>query len=229
MITNRRLILPYAAPYLTYVFIASALGGGLISIEANYILRLIIGVGVMAWAWKWYCPLKGPGSLLRSVLTGIVAGVIGLILWILLLTPFADPVNSEPWTTSEFILRLLSAGLLVPVFEEILMRGFVFRLAFQWGEARRQKVDTPLQVSLDEKSINDVPPGAWSWSAVIISTIVFASGHHFYEWPASIAFSLLMTLLWVLRKDLIVCIVAHSVTNILLAVYVLKTNSWYLW
>ena len=109
------------------------------------------------------------------------------------------------------------------------MRGFVFRLAFQWGEAKRQKEDMPLQVALDEKTINDVPPGAWSWTAVVISTIVFASGHHFYEWPAAIVFSLLMTYLWILRKDLIVCIVAHSVTNILLAVYVFKTNSWYLW
>lgn len=98
-------------------------------------------------------------------------------------------------------------------------------LAFQWGEARRQKKDMPLQFSLDEKNINDVPPGAWSWSAVIISTLVFASVYHFYESPASIIFGLLMSLLWILRKDLIVCIVAHSVTNILLAVYVLKTNS----
>jgi len=228
MITNRRLILPYAAPYLAYVFIASALGD-FMSIEANYIVRMILGVGVLSWAWKWYCPMRGPGSLLQSIFVGIAAGVIGLILWILFLIPFVDSLESESWSTTAFILRLLSAGLLVPVFEEILMRGFVFRLAFQWGEAKRQKKDMPLQVALDEKTINDVPPGAWSWTAVVISTIVFASGHHFYEWPAAIVFSLLMTYLWVLRKDLIVCIVAHSVTNILLAVYVFKTNSWYLW
>jgi membrane protease YdiL (CAAX protease family) len=228
MITNRRLILPYAAPYLAYVFIASVFVD-LISVEANYIVRLVVGVSVLTWAWKWYCPLNGPGSLLKSVLIGIAAGVIGLILWILLLIPFADSFDNDVWTKTAFMLRLLSAGLLVPVFEEILMRGFVFRLAFQWGEARRQKKDEPLQVSLDEKNINDFPPGAWSWTAVVISTFVFVSGHHLYEWPAAIVFSLLMTFLWILRKDLIVCIVAHSVTNILLAVYVLKTNSWYLW
>ena len=228
MITNRRLILPYAAPYLAYVFIASALGD-FMSIEVNYIVRLIIVIGVLSWAWKWYCPMKGPGSLLKSVFVGIAAGVVGLLLWILFLIPFVDSSESDAWSIASFILRLLSAGLLVPVFEEILMRGFAFRLAFQWGEAKRQGKDMPLQVALDEKTINDVPPGAWSWTAVVISTIVFASGHHFYEWPAAIVFSLLMTFLWVLRKDLIACIVAHSVTNILLAVYVFKTNSWYLW
>lgn len=228
MITNRQLILPYAAPYLTYVFVASALGG-LLSVEANYIVRLILGVGVLSWAWKWYCPMIGPGSLLKSIFVGIAAGIVGLVLWILFLTPFVDSSENEAWSTTAFILRLIAAGLFVPVFEEILMRGFVFRLVYQWWEAKRQKEEMPLQVALDERTIDDVPPGAWSWAAVIIPAIVFASGHHFYEWPASIAFSLLMTLLWILRKDLIVCIVAHSVTNILLAVYVFKTNSWYLW
>ncbi|PHR28849.1 MAG: CPBP family intramembrane metalloprotease [Desulfotalea sp.] len=228
MITNRRLILPYAAPYLAYVFVASVLGN-LMSIEVNYIVRMLLAGGVLAWAWKWYCPMGGPGSLVTSVFVGIAAGVLGLILWILLLVPFVDSVGNEPWSTSAFMLRLLAAGLLVPIFEEILMRGFVFRLAFQWGEARRQKKDMPLQSSLDEQTINDVPSGAWSWTAIAISTLVFVSGHHFYEWPASIAFSLLMTFLWILRKDLLVCIVAHSVTNILLALYVFKTNSWYLW
>lgn len=228
MITNRRLILPYAAPYLAYVFIASALGD-LISVEANYILRMILGAGVLFWAWKWYFPMKGPGSLLISIFVGIAAGVLGLILWILFLTPFVDSFESDSWSTTAFMLRLLSAGLLVPVFEEILMRGFVFRFAYQWGEARHQKKDMPLQVALDENNVDEVPPGAWSWAAVVISTIVFASGHHFYEWPAAIVYSLLMAFLWIVRKDLLVCIVAHSVTNILLAVYVYKTNSWYLW
>ncbi len=228
MITNRRLILPYVAPYLSYVLIASVFGD-LISVEVNYIIRLILGVGLLSWAWKWYCPMSGPGSLVKSVFIGILGGVVGLVLWILLLVPFVDSLENDAWSSTEFMLRLLSAGLLVPVFEEILMRGFVFRLAYQWGQARQQKKDMPLQVALDEKNINDVAPGAWSLTAVVISTIVFSSGHHFYEWPASIVFSLLMTFLWILRKDLIVCIVAHSVTNILLAVYVFKTNSWYLW
>ncbi len=227
MTTNRSLLLPYFAPYLIYVFIASALGD-FVSIEINYAIRIVIVAGVLVWAWKWYIPLKGPNSPFVSVLIGVAAGAVGLILWILLLLPFTDSIDNDAWSGTAFTLRLLSAGFLVPIFEEILMRGFVFRLAFQWGEARRTE-ENPLLFSLDKKSVNDVPPGTWSWAAVVISAIIFTSGHQLYEWPASIAFGLLMAFLWILRKDLIVCIVAHSVTNISLAIYVWKTGSWHLW
>ena len=74
-----------------------------------------------------------------------------------------------------------------------------------------------------------VGPGAWSWPAVAISTAAFTSGHHLHEWPAAMAFGSLMAWLWILRKDLIACIVAHSVTNIALAFYVLKTGNWHFW
>ncbi len=228
MLTNRKLILPYAAPFLAYVFIASAFGD-ILSIEVNYIIRLILVTSLLTWAWKWYVPIKGPESPFLSVLIGVVAGLIGLILWLLILTPFTDSTDNNTWSGAAFSLRFISAGFLVPVFEEILMRGFVFRLSYQWGEARKQKGNEPLQSVLDDKCINDVYPGAWSWSAIIISTLVFTSGHHVNEWPAAIAFGLLMSFLWILRKDLIVCIVAHSVTNISLAFYVLNTRSWHLW
>ncbi len=227
-IPNRRLLLPYSAPFLAYVLIASALGD-FTSFEVNYILRLIATLGLLIWAWKWYFPIKGPRSPFVSVLFGVGAGFLGLVIWVVLLQPFVSPEDSEPWTTTGFMLRLLAAGMLVPVFEELLMRGFIFRLALQWDEARKAKEDEPLQVALDERSVNDVKPGAWTWAAVIISTVVFASGHNVYEWPASIGYGLLMSFLWIVRKDLLSCIVAHSVTNICLALYVLQTESWHLW
>lgn len=228
MINNRRLLLPYAAPFLAYVLIASALGD-IMPVELNYGLRIIACVSLLAWAWKWYMPITGPKSVVSSCLIGIVTGVIGLVLWIVLLIPFVDTSEAEPWTGSAFMVRLFTAGLLVPVFEEIMMRGFVFRLALQWWEARKRHDSDPLVTALDDQSVNDVAPGAWSWAAVIVSTVVFTSGHNMYEWPASIGFGLLMAGLWVVRKDLISCIVAHGVTNITLGLYVFKTESWFLW
>lgn len=220
--------MPYAAPFLVYVFVASVFGDK-ISDEANYIIRIIACLSVLIWAWKWYMPITGPRSPLVSVLTGIVAGLLGLVLWVVLLIPFVGDIDNTAWSGSAFALRLLAAGLLVPVFEELLMRGFVFRLAYQWGEARRLQEDEPLVSSLDEKNIDDVAPGAWSWAAVVISTLVFTSGHNVYEWPASIVYGLLMSLLWIVRKDLLVCIIAHATTNISLAFYVMITGRWNLW
>ncbi len=227
-VSNRSLVLPYVAPLLAYVFIASTLKE-YIPIEVNYLLRMIVVAGLLLWAWKWYIPIRGPKSPSMSIVIGVIAGLIGLFLWISLLTPFLNYDTNEPWSGTAFTLRLLSAGLFVPIFEELVMRGFVFRLAYQWGEARRNKESEPLQATLDDKCIDDVSPGSWSWIAIVCSTLVFASGHHVYEWLAAIAFGLLMSALWIIRKDLLSCIVAHGVTNVLLAIYVFQTDSWYLW
>jgi len=97
------------------------------------------------------------------------------------------------------------------------------------NQARKSGDIEPLQTALDDRSVNEVKAGDWSWLAVAISTAAFTSGHLVAEWPASIAFGLLMSFLWVYRKDLLSCIVAHAVTNITLAFYVLMTGNWHLW
>ncbi len=228
MITNRQLILPYAAPYLAYVGIATLLSETLPA-DYNYLLRLLVVSALLCWAWRWYCPLKGPNSPLVSVLVGTGAGLVGLVLWIGLLSPFVTPGDTPPWSSQAFVLRLLSAGLLVPIFEELMMRGFIFRLAWQWDQARTNQEEHPLHLALDQRSINTVPPGSWSWVAIGLSTLAFTSGHTVPEWPASIGYGLLMAFLWIYRKDLLTCIVAHAVTNITLAWYVFATGNWQYW
>ena len=228
MIPNRKLLLPYFLPYIAYVFIASVFGS-YISIEANYILRIIVVTILIVWGWQWYAPIKGPKNPFVSVVIGIIAGLIGVFIWILLLNPFVHPEDNQPWSKMAFVLRLFSAGLIVPVFEELLMRGYILRFALQWDKTREKNKEEAFSIVMDERSINNVQPGAWSWSAIIISTVAFTLGHNLQAWPASVVFGLLMAWLWILRKDLIVCIMAHSVTNIALAFYVFKTGNWNFW
>ena len=228
VVPNRRLLLIYSAPYFAYVFIASVIGHHL-SQETNYFLRLLSVTLIILWAKKWFFSLRGPKSVQASILLGIPAGLLGVILWIVLLMPFVHSGSGQAWSNGAFTLRLIAAGLLVPLFEEILMRGFLLRLALQWDRARRDGKRDPLGVALDESSVNDVAPGEWSWLAVVISTLAFAAGHHPQQWLACMAFGLLMAWLWIIRKDLLSCIVAHAVTNISLAIYVLHTGKWYLW
>lgn len=228
MIPNHRLLVAYAAPYFAYVLIAS-LAERFVSMEVNYLIRIIVVSFVLLWSRKWFVSFIGPESAVGSSVAGIIAGLIGTFIWILLLTPFVSVADGDAWTKTAFILRLLAAGLLVPVFEEVFIRGYVFRFALQWDEVRKSKVPDAVQTVLDVRSVNDVSAGAWSWAAVIISTIVFALGHTAPEWPASIAYGLLMSLLYIWRKDLLSCIIAHTVTNISLAFYVFFTGKWYLW
>ena len=103
-LSNRDLLLPYAAPYFAYVGIA-ALGTDRIPVELVYALEIIIVPLLLVWAWKWYAPITGPKSNLGSFLYGIIFGIAGLIIWCVLLAPFID-IKGEPWSNSGFILRL---------------------------------------------------------------------------------------------------------------------------
>ena len=241
--TNRDLLLPYCLPYLAYVGIAS-LSQDRIPVEASYVLKIIIVPLLLYWGWKWYIPVTGPRKISGSIVYGVIFGVAGLGVWCLLMAPFID-LAGEPWTGTGFLLRLFSASLIVPVFEELLIRGYILRVAYQWDMKRRdttgrninQKTNrleskkrvTPLNQALDHHRINDVKPGAWSVMAIFISTIVFAAGHLPVEWVAAIAYSILISVLWIIRKDLLSCMVAHGTTNLTLALYVYLTGHWGFW
>ena len=225
--TNRDLLLPFLIPYLLYVA-ASSLR---IPPEWAYALRLTAVPALLVWAWRWYSSLTGPRSPLGSVWVGSVAGLGGAVLWVALLAPFAGEPG-EPWSGRAFGLRLAASSLVVPVFEELLMRGYFLRVALQWDRSRREggrDARTALTEALDERSLLDVEPGAWSAWAVAISTIAFTAGHLVAEWPASVAYGLLMSWLWIVRRDLLSCVVAHGVTNAALAVFVRATGLWQFW
>lgn len=228
MLTNRQLVVPYILPYFAYVAIASV-PADILSREASYGLRLAVVGALLLWARRWYCPLTGPGSRMGSILWGIGAGVVGAGLWVGLLAPFVSAGAAPEWSGLAVALRFLAAGALVPVFEEMMMRGYVFRVALQWGQERQKGAGSALHAALDDRSLLEVRPGEWSWAAVAVSTLVFAAGHNMPEWPAAIAYGLLMCILWARRKDLLSCIAAHATTNVALAAFVLMTGRWEYW
>lgn len=225
--TNRRLALPYLLPYAAYVGIAS-LPAGWLSIEANYALRIAVVTALLAWGWRSYRGLLGPHSPAGSIALGAAVGVVGLVVWIALKTSLVLP-GAEPWAATAWWLRLAASVLVVPVFEELAMRGFVLRFLVQWQQAAAEKVKDPFGDGLDRYSIHDLAPGAGTPVAVFASSLVFMAGHGVAEYPAAFAYGLLVAALWIARKDLLSCIAAHAVTNLLLALYVRATGHWELW
>ena len=227
-VSNYGLLWPYATPYFAYVGIVTLTGGLGLPAEWSYAINIVVVTAILFWAWRRYVPFTGPNNTAVSVLWGVAAGIVGTLIWVLMLMPFVD-AGADGWGDSAFFLRLIAASILVPVFEELLMRGYILRLAYQWDMERRQNKKDALSRALNERCINNFEPGAWSITAVLVSTVAFMLGHQFVEWPAAFLYGLLMTLLWIKRKDLISCIVAHGTTNFTLGLYVWITQRWEFW
>jgi membrane protease YdiL (CAAX protease family) len=225
--SNRTLLLPYLLPYVAYVAIASVPETWLAR-PYNYGARIAVCALLLAILWGRYTPLRGPRPIAGSIAVGASAGLVGAVLWIAMLQSLVGG-GGEPWSEGAFALRLLAAATVVPVFEELLMRGYVLRVAYQWDLARRAGAKDPFGDSFDRGSLDEVAPGAATPVAVGISTLVFMLGHQTVEWPAAMAYGFLMCALWIARKDLLSCVVAHSVTNVTLALYVRATGTWTLW
>jgi membrane protease YdiL (CAAX protease family) len=115
------------------------------------------------------------------------------------------------------------------VIEEQLLRGYVLRLLLQWQSERADAPTGALRRALDQRSLFSVPPGGWSALAVVGSSVAFALGHRVVEWPAALAYGLLMAALWIVRGDLLSCVVAHAVTNLALALVAAGSGRWELW
>jgi hypothetical protein len=225
--TNRRLALPYLLPYAAYVGIAS-LPADWLSIEANYALRIAVVGGLLAWGWRSYQGVLGPFSAAGSIALGSLVGALGLVMWIALKSSLVLP-GVEPWGETAWWLRLAASVVVVPVFEELAMRGYVLRFLVQWQQAAADRVKDPFGDGLDRYSIHDLAPGAATPVAVFGSSLVFMAGHGVAEYPAAFAYGLLVAALWIARKDLLSCIAAHAATNLLLALYVRATGNWELW
>jgi len=157
-----------------------------------------------------------------------LAGLGGAYIWVVLLRPFVDPAG-EPYSDAAFVLRLAAAGLLVPIFEEMLTRGYILRLVVQWDKLRKKGSGDAIGEALNSCSIADAAPGEVTLWAIVISTVGFTVGHTVPEWPAAVAYGLLMAGLWMTRKDLLTCIIAHGTTNIALGFYARATAQWGLW
>ena len=162
----------------------------------------------------------------------VVVGVIGIVVWVGLChleieksimsmvgfdssrvaRPAFNPFEHLPttaWRVSFLVPRFMVLALIVPLVEELFLRGWLVRYVHDadWE---------PVKLS------------ALSWSALIAPT-VYGVATHPGEAIAAIAWFSLVTLLMVKTKNVWDCVVAHAVTNFLLGVYVIWFAQWQLW
>ena len=159
---------------------------------------------------------------------GVVVGVVGILQWVPMQlwlqhhVAFFKPPDPEsvfnPYREiasanarlAFFAVRVAGAVLLVPVMEELFWRDFLWRQVLAPNDFKLAAV------------------GEWAWAPFLIVSGAFALVHGNW-WLTSIVWALMIGALLAYTKSLGACIVAHAVTNLLLAVYVLKTRDWAFW
>lgn len=225
--SNRDMFPIFAAPYFAYVLIGAVphdyLGAG-----SNYAVRIVLVGTLLAAFWKQYPKFTGPLNSVASFAIGAAAGAAAGMLWIAMVSPLA-PAEGVRFSEWEAAVRICATVLIVPVFEELFIRRYVLAVANAWAALRAEGRQEPFQDALDASSAVDISPGSVGLAAAVVSTAAFTLGHRTFEWPAAVAFSLIMLGLWKARKDMVSLITAHGAANLVLGVYVVNTGAWNLW
>ncbi len=115
-------------------------------------------------------------------------------------------LRQDTWV---LVFRTIRAAVIVPIVEELFWRAWLMR----W---------------LVNPNFQSVPLGAYTASSMWISAILFASEHGPY-WEVGLLAGLAYNFWMVRTKSLGDCILAHSVTNLVLSLFVIFGGHWEYW
>jgi CAAX prenyl protease-like protein len=214
----RSATIAYVAPFLVYVamFIVP------LRPEVLHPIRFVVVLAVILLVSRKYLSLR-PAHPLGSIGIGIAVFLIWIgpdLLfgyrhhWLFENSLMGKAASSlSPALQHDFFfltIRVLSSMALVPILEELFWRGWLMR----W--------------LINSQDFLKVPLGTYQAAAFWIVAILFASEHGVY-WEVGLAAGIIYNW-WIIRtKNLADCILAHAITNGILAVYVLSSGQWQYW
>lgn len=207
---------PEGAYLLPLLFlIGAALVTGLFSTEFDYlyparILAPLIPLWLfrsyyrdLRWSWSW---------------APIGLGVVVFVLWVALEpSPAPGAETTIPNTLAEMppalallwlVARVLGSSIVVPIAEELAFRGYLLR-------------------RLIDADFTAVSPKQFTLLSFLVSSVAFGALHG--RWLAGILAGMIYAGAQYKRGKISDAIVAHAVTNGLLAAYVLAFGAWHFW
>ena len=207
-------IYPYVFPFFLFSLFLMIESLHPLAVYAVYPIKsFVVGISILLLITR--LPAIEVGAWKGSILVGL----IGFGLWVGLdpywvkheeargFNPYHFGEGSMAWGLIAF--RLMGAVLVVPVMEEIFWRGFLMRYMIQ-------------------DDFEKVALGTFRWLSFVVTTGAFASVHG-TQWSLAVVVGLLFGGWFLRTRTLGDVIVAHGVTNLLLGIYVLKTEKWYFW
>jgi CAAX prenyl protease-like protein len=213
-------IIPFAI-FIAFIALAGVLDNVALALGMDprwwYAVRVAIVAALLAWFWRQYGELHGiAGVGVTHWALAVATGAAIFVLWINLdvgpLTlgkaPGFDPRNDGVIDWGLALTRLAGATLVVPLMEELFWRSLVMR----W-------VHRPAFLS--------VAPADVGWKALALSSVPFALEHHL--WFAGLLAGVAYGWLYIRAGNLWVPVVAHTITNGLLGIWVLHMGRWEFW
>lgn len=184
-----------------------------------YGLNLVVVGGALAWYWRGYGELARQNRpTLNEAALSVVVGLVVFGLWISLDAPWmqlGEPTAAFVPMTGDgrpdwalIVIRWLGAALLVPVMEELFWRSFLMR----W---------------IASPQFETVDPRAAGLRALVISTFVFMLAHTL--WLAAIVAGAAYATLYQRTGKLWTAVIAHTVTNGALGIWVVYSGRWEFW
>jgi CAAX prenyl protease-like protein len=220
-------MIPYVVPFVLYLGLTQ-LASAYPKYYAWSYPALVVVVGGVTFALLYGRAILRPHF---RVLPGVVVGLVGIALWIAICQlewekqigallpswlqpgprPAFNPNTAIDNTAARWafvVMRLTGLALLVPIAEELFWRGFLAR----W---------------LNSPDWQGQSLGRFTPFSFVVVTLMFTLAHP--EWMAAAVYCVLLNLLLSWTRDLWNCVVAHGVSNLVLGVYILWTDSWELW
>ncbi len=210
---------PYVCPFVLFLLLTEPVRFFPALSPFLYITKTIV-VGALLWCWRHeYAADIRPSLSFSEWVTALCCGLLALVIWIApdeYLFQFGQNSGFDPYafgwpgaaTKGLIAARLIGAGVVVPVMEELFWRSFLMRY-------------------LINPNFRSVPMGAFAWFSFIGVAILFGLEHH--RVIVGIVAGVIYNLLLILQKKLRGAILAHGITNLGLGIYVLLTGSWMFW
>lgn len=183
--------------------------------ELFYPIKIIAGAGIL-WTYR-----KQYKSILpldkSSIISGTCIGGALFLCWWAITGATTKPLNSPPIWLIELpaeyaiiwlAIKLTGSTLVVPAAEELLFRGYLIR-----------KLATTHFELTDTRQI--------SWFAWLVSSLLFGFLHQ--QWLAGFLAGLAFAYAQYRQGKLMAAVIAHMVTNGLIAISVLFFGQWVLW
>lgn len=158
---------------------------------------------VSSWSWSWW---------------PVAIGVATCVVWLLLVPSTLQDKDGWPaalaavpvgWAALWMAFRVVGYVVLTPVAEELAFRGFLTR-------------------RLESPDIDRVPIGRFAWIPFLVSSVLFGALHG-QMWLAGTMAGMTFAAALYRRRVFADAVVAHAVTNGLLAVYAAATGQWSAW